>query len=195
MKRVIIIASALLCGHSLIAAEGINSRVIHDYTEFGVAYGYLDDLAGGNGHGILAHTSVDMNNLLFSVNGNYFWGEEDVDVWSAGGAIGYVFRPMRNHINIIPQFGMGYSQAIFDSFEDGSTTISPGITVSYAFNNRLSVNANYTYVRGIDDEFDVHGYGGGARFAVTERLGIDAGANFAESQGFVGAFAGVSWHF
>src|SRR5215204_6790929 len=193
MKRLLIIALAV-CGHGLMAAEGINSKVIHDYTEIGVAYAYFDDVGGDAAHGVLAHTSVDLENFIFDVNGNYVWAD-DADIWGFGGGIGYAIRLLRNHINIIPRFGIGYNQVDFGTREDSTTSISPGVTLSYAFNNRVSVNANYTYVRGIDDEGDAHTYGAGARVAVTEKIGVDLGATFAEGQGFVAAFGGVSLHF
>jgi hypothetical protein len=193
MKRLLIIVLAV-CSYPLIAAEGINSHVIHDYTEIGIAYGYLDDLAGDTGHGVLAHTSVDMGNFIFDVNGNYFFGD-DADLWGFGGGAGYAFRLMRNHINIIPRFGVAYDKIDFGVLEDSTTFITPGVTLSFALNNRISINGNYTYVRGIDDEGDVHTYGGGARVAITEKIGIDIGATFADGQGFVGAFGGLSFHF
>jgi hypothetical protein len=196
MKRLLIITVALLCAHGLRAAEGINSKVIHDYTEIGVAYAFLDDVAGDNAHGVLAHTSVDMENFIFDVNGNYFRGDDDLDLWGFGGGVGYAIRLMRNHINIIPRVGVAYNRVDFgDSSEDSTTSIAPGVTLSYAINRRVSINANYTYVRGIDDEGDAHTYGAGARIAVTERIGVDIGALFAEGQGFRGAFAGASFHF
>jgi hypothetical protein len=195
MKRLLIIALALLCTHGLRAAEGINSKVIHDYTEIGIAYGYLDDIAGDNAHGVLAHTSLDMENFIFDINGNYFWADNDIDLWGVGGGIGYAIRLVRNHINIIPRFGVAYNKVDFELGHDSTTSITPGVTLSFAINKWVSFNGNYTYVRGIDDEGDAHTYGGGARIAVTDRIGVDLGATFADGQGFVGAFGGVSLHF
>jgi hypothetical protein len=194
MKRLLVIVLAV-CSHALIAAEGINSKVIHDYTEIGVAYAYFDDIAGDTAHGVLAHSSVDLENFIFDVNGSYVWANNDIDLWGVGGGIGYAFRLMRNHINIIPRFGMRYDKVEFDAGDDSTTSIAPGVTLSFAINNWVSVNGNYTYVRGIDDEGDAHTYGPGARIAITDRIGIDLGATFADGQGFVGAFGGVSLHF
>jgi len=79
MKRILVITLVVVWAHQIVASEGINSRVIHDYTEFGVGYPYVDDFGGGHGHGVLGHSSVDMHNLLFQVNGGYVWGD-DVDI-------------------------------------------------------------------------------------------------------------------
>jgi hypothetical protein len=92
---------------------------------------------------------------------------------------------MRNHINIIPRFGMTYNKLEPENFDSvDTTTIEPGITLSFAFNNRISVNGNYTYVRDVDfgKHLDAHTYGGGARIALTETLGIDVGARFADGE-------------
>jgi hypothetical protein len=198
MKRILVITFAVLWAHQIVAAEGINSRVIHDYTEFGVAYTYVDDLGGSHGHGVLGHSSVDMNNFLFEVDGGYVWGD-DVDLWNLGGGVGYVVRLMRNHINIIPRVGVAYNKALFE--DDGSDdfwTLAPGITASFAINNRVSVSGNYAWVHDIhlDRGKGVHTFGPGARVALTERMGLDVGAAFGtHGQAFKGAFAGVSWHF
>ena len=130
--------------------------------------------------------------LVFDVNGSYFWAKDDLDIWNVGGGIAYAVRLMRDHVNVIPRFGMAYNKAMLGSSSADATTINPGLTLSYAINNRVSVNANYTYVRDIDFDkhSDAHTYGGGARVALTERLGLDLGASFAEGEGFVGAFAG-----
>ena len=199
MKRVLVLTLALVCANQLMAAEGegINSRVIHHYTELGVGYEFFEEVAGGTAHGARAHTSVDMDNILFDVNGGYAWGKGDLEFWGVGAGIGYVVRLMRNHINIIPRFGMSYDKFEFGDAEDSVTTIQPGATLSFAINNRLSVGGNYTYVRALDNnEEDVHTFGPIARFAITESMGLDFGARFqTEGQAFVSAFGGVTFHF
>lgn len=106
---------------------------------------------------------------------------------------------MGNHVNIIPRFGMVYNKVLFeDADSDEFWNIAPGITLSYAINNRVSVNGNYTYLHDIDLDQGkgVHTFGPGARIALTERLGLDVGAAFAATgQAFRSAFAGISWHF
>ncbi|HMJ67197.1 MAG TPA: hypothetical protein VK615_17765 [Candidatus Binatia bacterium] len=198
MKRVLTFAFAIVCVHQIMAQqEGINSKVIHNYTEFFVGYQYVDDFGADQGHGVVAHSSVDMNNFLFDVNGGYVWGD-GADAWNAGGGLGYVVRLMRNHINIIPRFGMTYNKLEPENIDSiDTTTIEPGITLSFALNNWISVNGNYTYVRDVDfgKDLDAHTYGGGARIALTETLGLDVGARFADGQGFTSAFAGLSMHF
>lgn len=198
MKRVLVLIFALVCANQLMAAEeGINSKVIHNYTQFGIGYGFADDVGGGTAHGVLADTSVDMDNLLFGVSGGYFWGKGDLEFWGVSAGVGYVVRLMRNHVNIIPQFSMGYDKAEVGDAHDSVTSIQPGITLSYAINNRLSLSANYAYVRALDNnEEDGHVFGPGVRIAVAENIGINLGANFTdEGQAFLSAFAGVSFHF
>lgn len=197
MKRVIVFTFAVLCGYQLMAAEGINSRVIHDYTEIGVGYEYIDVEGGAEAHGAIAHTSVDMDNVILDINGGYVWGD-DADSWRAGAGLGYAVRLMRNRINIIPRVGITYNK--FDPDGVGSsdlTTVEPGVVVSYAINNRLSINAGYEYVHDIDFNKDeeLHLFGIGARIAVRERMGVDVGATYAEEHGFAGAFASVNFHF
>ena len=179
------------------AAEGINSKVIHNYTQLGIAYGFVEDIGGGSAHGVLADTSVDMDNFLFGVSGGYFWGKDDLEFWGVGAGVGYAVRLLRNHVNIIPQFSMGYDKAELGDAHDSVTTIQPGISLSYAINNRLSLGGHYTYVRALDNnEEDAHVFGPGLRIAVAENIGVDLGANFTnEGQAFTSAFAGVSFHF
>ena len=197
MKRVLVLTLALVCANQLMAAEAINSKVIHHYTELGIGYEFFEEVAGGTAHGLRAHTSVDMDNLLFDVNGGYAWGKGDLEFWGVGAGLGYIVRLARNHINIIPRFGMSYDKAEFGDAEDSVTTIQPGILGSFALNNRVSVGGYYTYVRALDNnEEDAHTFGPIARFAVTENMGIDIGARFrTEGQAFVSAFGGVTFHF
>src|SRR5437867_7422659 len=132
MKRILIITLALAWAHQIVAAEGINSKVIHDYTELGVGYTYVDDFGGDHGHGVLGHSSVDMHDLLFQVSGGYVWGD-DVNAWSVGADLGYAIRLIRNHINIIPRVGVGYSRVLPEGTGSADFwSIAPGITLSYA---------------------------------------------------------------
>jgi hypothetical protein len=138
-----------------------------------------------------------MNNWLFGINGGYFVAEslDDVHVWSISGAVGYAIRLMENHVNIIPSFSGGYSELSFPFGSDSSTSISPGIQVSYAFNNKLSVNAGYSYLYDVDSEADAHGFSVGSVVAVAEHVGVHVAATFTESDGFSGISAGVAFHF
>jgi len=177
--------------------EGITSKVIHNYTEFGVGYTYVDDFGADHGHGAIAHSSVDLENVLLNVRGGYIWGD-GADAWNAGGDLGYIVRLAQNHVNIIPRFGATYNKLMPDNIDSiDQTTIEPGITLSVAFNNWVSINGFYTYLRDVDfgKNLDAHTYGPGARIALTDKVGLDVGATFAEGQGFSSAFAGLSFHF
>lgn len=199
MKRVWLFTLALVAVNQVGAAEGegINSKVIHHYTQFSVGYEFLEDFGGGTAHAVNGQTSVDMNNLLFNVDGGYAWGKDDLEVWLIGGSVGYIVRLMKNHVNIIPNFGVYYQKAEAGAAEDSVTTIQPGITGSFAINNRLSVGANYTYLRALDNnEEDEHTFGPIARFALTETIGLDIGARFTdEGQAFRSVFGAVNFHF
>lgn len=76
-----------------------------------------------------------------------------------------------------------------------SATISPGISLSYAFNNYFSVNAGYRYGYDLDTEDDGHGFSVGAECAVTDSVGMGASVHFNEEEGFTGVSAGISFHF
>jgi len=200
----------LLCASILVAAEPIDSKVIHNYNQFGVGYNYVenDDL---DGHGIVGSASVELNNFLIGGGGNYIWfnepdGFDDVDAqaWSVGAFAGYILRLMENHINIIPRVGVSYNEfsVDFGPFGDADgdvVTIEPGITLSYAINNHISLNGGYTYIGEItsdDIAFEsAHTFSVGTRFAIAENLGLNLNALFAEEQGFSGATAILSWHF
>ena len=60
MKTLIYAATGLLCA-SVLVAEPIDSKVIHNYNQFGVGYNYVDgdDI---DGHGVVGSASVDLNN-------------------------------------------------------------------------------------------------------------------------------------
>lgn len=199
MKRVWLFTLALVAVNQVGAAEGegINSKVIHHYTQFSVGYQFFEDVGGGTAHAVIASTSVDMNNLLFSVGGGYGWGPDDLEFWAVGGDVGYIIRLLRNRVNIIPRFGMSYNRAEAGPAEDSVTTIEPGLSGSFAINNRLSVGGSYTYVRALDNnEEDGHVFGPRARFALTETMGLDIGAQFTdEGKAFQSAFAAVNFHF
>jgi hypothetical protein len=74
--------------------------------------------------------------------------------------------------------------------------VLPGLNLSYALNNKLSIDGSYSYGFEIDGvETELHLLGLGATYAVTERIGVSAKGYFAEEQGFTGLTAGVAWHF
>ena len=203
MKTLIYTAMGLLCAVAVVA-DPIDSKVIHNYSQFGLGYNYVeaDDV---NGHGVIGSVSVELSNFLIGAGGNYIWFDEfDAEGWSAGGFAGYILRLMENHINIIPRVGLKYNEVSVDlgPFEDadtGVTTLEPGITLSYAINNHISLNGGYTYVGEISSDniqFDsVHTFSVGTRIAITENLGLNLDALFQEEQGFSGATAILSWHF
>ena len=200
MKKCIYTGLGLVCAYA--ACGQIDSKVIHNYNEIGVGYQYLhsDDV---DGHGFIARASTDLNNLLLGISGGYTWIDDfDAETWGVAGSVGYAIRLMENHINIIPRVGVGYSEATVDfgpfgSDTEGFASIQPGITVSYAINNQISLNASYSYLRDIDEDFDIedHGFGVGARFALNESWGLDVGVGFDDEEGFTGIGGMISWHY
>jgi hypothetical protein len=202
MKPFIYAAMGWFCA-SVLVAEPIDSKVIHNYNQFGVGYNYShgDDV---DGHGVIGTVSVDLSNFLLGASANYIWFDEfDAEGWSAGGFAGYIVRLMENHINLIPRVGVAYNEISVDAGPFGSVenvaTLEPGITLSYAINNRISLNGGYTYVQDIDSDdlsFEAaHTFSLGTSLAITEQLGLNLNALFAEEQGFSGATAILSWHF
>lgn len=208
MIRTILTSAALLCVHPLLAHE-IDSRVIHNYSQIGLSYGYVHDIGNSdiNAHGVQADYSFEVRNFIFHASGGSFWGDDDLgidaelDFWNIAGGVGYVFRLSENHINIIPRFELGYTEISldapgFDTLRDDGLTILPGITLSYALNNRISVDGGYTYIRDIaNDGEDSHGLTVGTRIALMEQLGLNIQAAFADGQGFSGITAGFSFHY
>ena len=75
MKTFIYTAMGLLCASTLVAAEPIDSKVIHNYNQIGIGYNYVesDDL---DGHGVIGTASVDLNNFLLGGGGKYIWFNE-----------------------------------------------------------------------------------------------------------------------
>ena len=206
MKTIIYAVMGLLCAAAVVAAP-IDSTVIHNYTYFGVGYNYVD-ADDADGHGVVGTVSMDLNNFLVGGGANYTWfsvddfDDVDLESWSAGGFAGYVFRLMDNHINIIPRVGVSYNEASIDFGSFGGdvenfVSIEPGITLSYAINNHISLNGGYTYIQDLDDDIDVeaHTFSVGTRIALAEHLGLDLNAFFEEEQGFSGAAAILSWHY
>jgi hypothetical protein len=207
MIKTFMTSVALLCVQTLLAEE-IQSRVIHNYSQIGVSYGYLHDIGNSdvNANGVLGDYSFDYRNVIFHVNGGAFWGDDDlginadVELWTIAGGVGYVFRFYENHINVIPRFEVGYSEISvkvpgFGTSRDHSTAILPGVTLSYALNNRISVDGGYTYSRDVDNGDDGHGFTVGTHVALLEQLGLNVQAAFAEGRGFTGITAGFSFHY
>jgi hypothetical protein len=202
MKTFIYTAMGLLCA-SIVVADPIDSKVIHNYNQFGVGYNYVD-ADGTDGHGVVGTVSVDLSNFLLGAGGNYVWYDEfDAESWSATAFAGYIVRLMENHINIIPRVGIAYNEISTDAgpfgFVENVVTLEPGITLSYAINNRISLNGGYTYVQDIESDdlsFEAaHTFSVGTSIALVERLGLNLNALFEEEQGFSGVTAILSWHF
>lgn len=103
--------SLTMAGVSSLAAQEINSSVIHNYKYVEVGYDYVYGDQGPDGHGSSAFASYELNNFLFGIGGGYLQAGDnpEFETWGVGGVIGYVFRLQENHINIIPSFGVGYS--------------------------------------------------------------------------------------
>jgi hypothetical protein len=103
-------------------------------------------------------------------------------------------------VNVIPHFGIGYSEVTvevpgFGSRTEDSTSISPGLTLSYAFNNRVSVHGGYNYNRDLEEDLHGHTFSVGTRVALTDRIGLNLSATFAEDSGFSGVASTLSFHF
>ncbi len=205
-----IITSVVATSYSTqtLTAEDIDSQVIHNYSQVSLGYSYLDNVGdtGINGHGVIATASYEVQNFVFGLGGSYHVGDEDfgvgleTDLYTIGGRIGYAIRLADNRVNIIPSLGLTYSEISasvsgFGSVKEDATVIQPSITVSYAFNNRWSINAGYLYGRDLDSDIDSHAISVGTRIALAERVGFDVGVVFLEEYGFGGINAGVSFHF
>jgi len=198
MNKLIYTVTGLLCAQSLFA-DAIDSKVIHNYTEVGVGYRYvdLDDL---DGHGVVGGGSIDLNNFLLGVSASYTWLDEgNAEAWRTGAFAGYVVRLMENHFNIIPRIGVSYNEvSVDDGGVENFVGLEPGITISYAINNRVSVHGAYTFVGDID-VFDVgtaaHESSIGTRIAVADQLGLTLNGHFLDEEGFTGVSAILSWHF
>jgi len=204
MNRVLLL-SLTMAGLSTLTAEEINSKVIHQYKYVGVNYDYVDGQGGPDGHGGSGFVSYEFKNFLIGLGGGYVQAGDNpqFSAWTVNGQVGYVFRLLENHINIIPSFGGGYAESTvsfdfpgfeFESTAD-STIISPGVSLSYAFNNYVSVNAGYRYGYNLETEEDVNAFSVGAECAVTEVIGLGVSVAFNTDDGFTGVSAGVRFHF
>jgi hypothetical protein len=187
-------------------AEEIDSNVIHDYTSVGLGYGYLHDVAPGvNAHGVVAGVSCETHNFVLEIEGDYFVGDDDLgigletDAWSVSGTVGYVIRLAENHVNVIPHVGVSYNEASASvgpfSADADATVISPGVTISYAFNNCVSIAAGYSYSYDVDSETDDHSFHVGPTVRVCENVGVSVTGFFDTDDGFAGVLAGITYHF
>jgi|SRR5688572_26510040 len=206
MKIGLMAITGLLTVPALLAAE-IDSRTIHDYSFIGVGYGYLHEVGPDlNAHGGVAELSFEEQNFVLGVGGGYFWGDEDipdVELWNVSASLGYVIRMAENHLNIIPRFGGGYGEVDVEtsgpfgsaSFTEESWSLLPGVTLSYAINNRFAISGGYTFAYNLDAEEEAHLFSAGAKFAILEQVALAAGAVFSDDDGFEGFTAGVEFHF
>ena len=196
---------ASLIGSGLIAAEVIDSRVIHNYRFISAGYGYLHDVAEAEieGHGAVGAISFEEQNFLFGASGGYFWLNEeaaDINLWNALGSIGYVVRLMENHINIVPRLsggleGLEIDDPFFGDISDESWVIAPGIGLSYAINNQFAFNGGYTYAYNFDVEDEEHLFNVGGKVAILEQVGLAVNAVFSDDDGFRGITGAVEFHF
>jgi hypothetical protein len=197
-------AAAVLAASSAVAfaqSDAIGSKVIHNYSQVGLGYGYLHDIGNAevNAHGVVVGGSYDIKNVVIGVGGGYAWTDDnsDLELWNVTGSLGYVFRCMENHINVIPSVGLAYTEVVVPHFNNpDTTTVLPGITLSYAFNSKFSINGGYKYGFEVDGEdVEAHMASVGAVYALTEQVEVNGTAYFVEEQGFSGVTAGVAYHF
>lgn len=209
MKRALLLLLAV-AGTQFGTAEELDSNVIHHYRYVGVGYNYFysDQMQLPDGHGISAFGTYEFENFLFGVGGGKVQGENrnvELETWDVQGNVGYVIRLLENHLNLIPSFGIGYSETtetlnlpffpFVVEFGAESTGIVPGLAVSYAFNQYLSLNAGYSYGYDLDAHDGAHGLSVGAECALTKKVGLGVGAHFDPEEGFMGLNAGLSFHF
>ncbi|MFN7137777.1 MAG: hypothetical protein ACK4UN_00395 [Limisphaerales bacterium] len=206
MKKTLLVIG--LATATQLSAEELTSNVIHDYNQVQINYDYFHDLGntGVNAHGVGAQFSYEIKNFLFAAEGGYAWGDDDLGInadlsfWNISGSVGYVFRFMGNHLNIIPRFGVGYNELEIDSpitgtFRFDDVTIHPGITASYAITHCWNVFTGYSFDYGIDTEAEGHALFVGTTVALAENIGTTVRAVFREGQGFAGLTAGISFHY
>ncbi len=206
MKKTTLLVLTLASGTSLFA-EPIDSPVIHNYSYAELGYAFVYDIgnSGADAHGVVGGASYEVNNFLIGVSGDYFGVTDlpagvDMDVWGIGAQVGYAVRLMENRVNLIPHVGIGYSEATIDnagfgSITEDSTTFSPGLSLSYAVNNRWSVGAGYNYSRDLEEDLHGHSFNVGTRIALTDRIGLNLGVSFVEDSGFAGVSSTLTFHF
>ena len=195
--------SLMACG--LMAAE-IDSKVIHNYKYLSAGYGYLHDIADSdiNAHGAVGEFSFEDHNFLIGFSGGYFWAENtgstDVNLWNANASLGYVFRVMENHINIIPRIEGSYSgididDPTFGTADDQTWSILPGASLSFALCNWFAVHGGYTYAYNFDTEDEDHLLNAGAKFAIVDQIGLSVDAVFSKEFGFSGITGMLEFHY
>jgi opacity protein-like surface antigen len=212
MKKglVALVALASILAFPVMAAEEINSGVIHNYKFVGVGYGYLHDFANADveGHGIVGTVSIEDQGFVLDVGSGllpsgYFWMDEeaaDINVWNVTARFGYVLRLLDNHLNIIPRVGgsltgIEIDDPVFGDISDENWSIIPGVGASFAITDRFAINGGYGWNYNFDSEESDHVFNGGAKFALFEHLGLSVNAFFIEDFGFSGATATVDFHF
>ena len=203
MKRFFIANAVLVAALSsrLMAADPVDGKVIHHYNFAEGGYGYLHDVGDSiNAHGVHAQLSFEEHNVVVTVGGGHFWGDEALNFWNLNTSVGYVLRLADNHLNVIPRFGAVYSDASTEGdtgtlFGNETWSIAPGATVSYALNNRLALAGTYAYAYNLDAEEGDHVFSVGPRLAIFERVGVNVNALLSDEDGFLGVTAAVEFHF
>jgi len=206
MKTGLVALAGILSVACGLTAGEIDSRTIHNYDYFSIGYGYLHDIndSGVDGHGAVGEFSFEQNNFLIAVLGGYFWaddtGSADVNLWSVSPAIGYVLRLAENHVNIIPRVAFSYSgididDSVFGNETDESWFFLPGVFLSYAINNRFSINGGYTYSYNFDNSENDHLFSAGAVVAIVDRIDLAVTASFSNDFGFSGIMSALEFHY
>ncbi len=202
MKTVLLTTVGLLSAVRLMA-DPVDSEVIHNYTFVDVGYSFLRGIHGApDFHGAFLAGSYDFHSLVFAADGSYHaadWNGVEVDRAGVGGGIGYVFRAAENHLNIIPRFRADYSELTARLFGGDvsahTTTVGPGLVLSWAFSDQVAVNGAYDYAYNLDTQDHRDVFHLGAVVAIAERVGLGLDTSYDTHDGFTGFSVGVSYHF
>jgi hypothetical protein len=103
-------------------------------------------------------------------------------------------------VNIIPRVAFGYSgidikAPLFGNARDDSWSFLPGISLSYAINNRFAINGGYTYSYNIDNWHKDHLFSAGGAVAIVEQINLAVTASFSNVSGFTGINGAVEFHY
>ena len=116
---------------------------------------------------------------------------------------------MDNHLNIVPKvsYGFGHISLNHSELSDDTHSITGGALVSYAFNNKLGMGAEYGYQSSLKDGkyfavADAHNITVGPTYAISDAFGIFAKATIglpndnrsSDSDAILGCLVGIEFH-